>query len=73
MNNAANLGSATSIDCNSADTAKSAAGEVNCTNLLDSEWFVLVLHESGRLLVLSGGTQCMPGARHQSLKLTDPH
>lgn len=55
MNNTANLGSTTSIDFNSADTAKSAAGKVNCTNLLDSEWFVLVLHESGCPLVLSGG------------------
>lgn len=55
VNNTANLGSPTTIDCNSADTAKSASGKVNCTNLFDNEWFILVLLESGCLLVLSGG------------------
>lgn len=43
MSNTSNLGSATRIDCTSADTAKSAAGKVNCTNLLDSELFVLMV------------------------------
>lgn len=55
VNNTTNLGSPTSIDCNSADAAKSASGKVNCTNLFDNEWFILVLLESGCLLVLSGG------------------
>lgn len=59
MNNKANLGSTTSIDFDYANLAKSTAGKVNCTNLLDSEWFVLVLHESGCPLVLSDGTQRM--------------
>lgn len=71
VNNTANL--ASSISFSSADMAKSAAGEVNCENLLDSEWFVLVLHESGCPLVLSGGTQRMSTVRRQSLKWTDPH
>ncbi len=62
VNKTPNLESTTSTDCSSADGAKSAAGNVNCTNLLDSEWFVSVLYKSGRLLVLSGGTQCMSAA-----------